>query len=363
MDQELAEPTTADRPSIRRPSSPRTGSRLRRAVVVLVVLLLGAAGVKWGARAYTHSLHFESTDDAFIEAHVIPIDPRVASYVKAVHVHDNQEVKAGQLLLELDPRDFQARVESAQAQLASSQAQVTQAKARVSAADAEIKVQKARLQAAQAELKRAQFDLHRLEALPTGAAAPTELVDAQAAAETAESNVAADKQAVDAAVAQQKLAEAQVGVSEADVQKSQAALDQAQLQLSYTKIVAPQAGRVTHKQIEPGAYVTVGQPMFAIVPSQVWVRATFKENDLTYMRPGQPVTIRVDAYPGRVWHGHVDSIQAGTGARFSLLPPENATGNYVKVVQRVPVKILFDDYDDSVMLGAGMSVVPEVKVR
>jgi len=143
-----------------------------------------------------------------------------------------------------------------------------------------------------------------------------------------------------------------------------AAVRQAELDLSYTKIYAPQSGRITRKSVEPGAYVQVGQTLFSIVPDQVWVVANFKETQLRYMQPGQPATVRVDAYPDKLFRGHVDSIQAGAGARFSLLPPENATGNYVKVVQRVPVKIVIDEPPDPKrVLGPGMSVVPEVKVR
>jgi membrane fusion protein (multidrug efflux system) len=168
---------------------------------------------------------------------------------------------------------------------------------------------------------------------------------------------AVSKQDMDNAVARERTALAQVARSEAAVQ-------QASLDLSYTKIFAPEAGRITRKRVERGAYVQVGQTLFVIVPDQVWVVANYKETQLEYMRPGQPASIHVDAYPDKVFHGHVDSIQAGSGAAFSLLPPENATGNYVKVVQRVPVKIVIDDPpDDEHVLGPGMSVVPEIQVR
>ncbi len=150
----------------------------------------------------------------------------------------------------------------------------------------------------------------------------------------------------------------------AQIGQLEAAVRQAELDISYTKISAPESGRITRKSVEPGAYVQVGQTLFSVVPDRAWVVANFKENQLRHMRPGQPARIRVDAYPDRVFNGHVDSIQAGSGARFSLLPPENATGNYVKVVQRVPVKILFDDPPEPDRpLGPGMSVVPEVTVR
>jgi membrane fusion protein (multidrug efflux system) len=159
------------------------------------------------------------------------------------------------------------------------------------------------------------------------------------------------------------VSEAQAQSAGASIEELQAAVAQAELDLSYTKIYAPDTGRVTHKSVEQGALVQSGQPLMAIVPGDVWVTANFKENQIGRMQPGQPVEITVDAYPGKTFKGHVDSIQAGTGARFSLLPAENATGNYVKVVQRVPVKIVFDEPPDPQhMLSPGMSVLPEVKV-
>ena len=167
-----------------------------------------------------------------------------------------------------------------------------------------------------------------------------------------------------AAEAEVVLSEAGVETATAAVQQAEARLQQAELNFSYTKIIAPMDGRVTARTVQPGNYVQPGQALLALVPKDVWVTANFKETQLTYMRPGQPVELRVDAYPNRKFKGHVDSLQAGTGARFSLLPPENAVGNYVKVVQRVPVKIVFDDpLPDGLDIAPGMSVVPEVKVR
>ena len=161
------------------------------------------------------------------------------------------------------------------------------------------------------------------------------------------------------------VSQAQAETAGATIEQLRAALEQAELELSYTKIYAPDSGRVTRKAVEEGALVQVGQPLMAIVPGDVWVTANFKESQIGYLKPGQPVEIYIDAYPDKVFRGHVDSIQAGTGARFSLIPPENATGNYVKVVQRVPVKIDFDkdQLDAQHLLAPGMSVVPEVKVK
>jgi membrane fusion protein (multidrug efflux system) len=276
--------------------------------LLLVAAALLAVAV-FGTRYYLHARAFESTDDAFIQADVVPMSPKVASYVLRVHVDHNQHVREGELLVELDPRDFEADLRQA----------------------------RANLDAGRAELVRAGLEAKRLRSLVTQQAVST--------------------QEVENATARERSARAQV-------EQLEAAVHQSELNLSYTKIFAPTTGRITRKQVEPGAYVQVGQTLFTIVPDVVWVVANFKENQLALMRPGQPVLIHVDAYPRAVFHGHVDSIQAGSGAAFSLLPPENATGNYVKVVQRVPVKILFDDPPDGdQVFGPGMSVVPEVQVR
>jgi len=294
------------------PSALPEQPRVRRYRRALALTLLGAALLALavvGPRYYWYAVAHESTDDAFIEGHVIPISSRVASHVAHVLVDDNQHVNTGDLLVELDPRDFQAQVAQARANLA----------------------------AAQAEAVRARADARRYE----------ELLRDQAVS----------RQDVDAAVAKDQAAAAQIAQLEA-------ALREAELNLSYARIVAPETGRVTRKSVEPGSYVQVGQTLFSIVPDRLWVVANFKESQLRYMRPGQPAEIVVDAYPDHVLRGHVDSIQRGSGARFSLLPPENATGNYVKVVQRVPVKIVFDQAPDPARpLGPGMSVEPTVRVK
>ncbi|MDD5217457.1 MAG: HlyD family secretion protein [Candidatus Omnitrophica bacterium] len=254
-------------------------------------------------------LCFESTDDAFIEGHVIPISPKVPAHVMKIRVADNQEVKAGEVLVELDDNDYEVGYEMA----------------------------KAELEAAQAEAEQARRDVERYKKL--------------------DAHDEISKQQLDRAVLRGRTADAQVDAANARVR-------QAELDVSYTKIFAPIAGHVTRKSVEEGAYVQTGQPLMAIVPDAKWVVANFKETQLTRMKPGQKVKIKIDTFPGKIFKGHVDSIQRGTGARFSLLPPENATGNYVKVVQRVPVKIVFDEPPSKqYSLAVGMSVVPEVQVR
>ena len=278
----------------------------RRPGVIVLAAALAVAGIGYGAFAMFHSFTRESTDDAFINAHIISTAPKIAGRVAAVHITDNQDVKKGELLVEIDPADAEAALAQANAKLGHDQA-------------AQFK--------ANQDLKRQQ------DLFGKGAISPQDR-------DTAIQNAATTK---------------------ADVQTDKAAVQQADLNLKYTKIIAPEDGRVTNKAVEPGDYVQVGQNLFALVTPERWLTANFKETQLRNMRPGQPAEVSVDAYPDHALRGHVDSIQAGSGARFSLLPPENATGNYVKVVQRVPVKIVLDEQPDvQRVLGPGMSVVPSV---
>lgn len=341
-----------------------------------VVLIIG---VVWGLRYVAFALSHETTDDAFIEAHVAPISPKVAGQVAAVHIHDNQEVKEGDLLVEIDPRDYAARLAEARAALDGATAlhkvaQINLEKSRSKLASIEADSEQARAQAvaAEAQATRAEADLKRArELLQTGAIAPQDFDLAQATARSADADLEAARRktaSAEALVAEERQQpahdQAQIDLAATEIEQAQAAARLAELALSYTKIFAPRDGRVTRKSVENGAYVQVGQILLALVPRDVWVVANFKESQLTHMRPGQSAEIRVDAYPDVRYGGHVDSIQTGTGARFSLLPPENAVGNYVKVVQRVPVKIVFDSQpDDGRLLGPGMSVVPVVRVE
>jgi membrane fusion protein (multidrug efflux system) len=333
----------------------------------------------FGIRYVAYALSSESTDDAFIEAHVTPISPKVAGQVVAVPVNDNQDVKEGNLLVEIDPRDYEARLVQARAALDGTTAQhkvaqinLEKSRSQLTSVQADAAQSAARVASAEAQAVRADADWRRArELLQTGAIAQQDFDSAQAMARSANADLEAArrKTASDealAAEAQQQLAhdQAQIDVAATMIEQAQATTRLAELQLSYTKILAPRDGRVTERSVERGSYVQEGQILLALVPRDVWVVANFKESQLTHMRPGQPAAIRVDAYPGVRYPGHVDSVQTGSGARFSLLPPENAVGNYVKVVQRVPVKIVFDaPPDDGHLLGPGMSVVPVVQVE
>jgi membrane fusion protein (multidrug efflux system) len=422
-------------------------------VVAAIVLILGAI---FGLRYWAYARAHESTDDAFIDGHIIPISPKVSGYVAKVYVQTNQLVKKGDLLAEIDARDYEARLAQAQAALqagmarlkeahsgveltrataranmqqasatvqqarsgvassraaaAAERSRISQAGAGVTTAQANVSQARSQVTAAEAEATRASADVERYQALYTKdeisrqrldqaiatartavaqleaargrvAAAEAQVSEARAAEVTAAENARRAQTQIGGAqaqvseamgrVAQANTAPQQVAVSQAQaetagasIEQLRAAVEQAELELSYTKIYAPEDGRVTNKSLEEGAIVQVGQPLMAIVPGEVWVTANFKESQIGQLRQGEPVEIYVDAYPDKVFKGHVDSIQAGTGARFSLLPPENAAGNYVKVVQRVPVKIVFDEQPDPQhMLAPGMSVEPEVMVK
>jgi membrane fusion protein (multidrug efflux system) len=422
-------------------------------IVVSIVLIVAAI---FGLRYWLYARAHESTDDAFIDGDVYPINPKVAGYVQKIYVKSNQQVKEGDLLLEIDPRDYQAKLDQAEAALAAGQARLreaqtgvdltrastnanvqsasatvrrartevsaqsaaaaaerartSQANAAISTAEANVSQARAQAAAAEAEAVRADADVVRYQALYDKDEVSKQRLDqaiatartANAQAEAARNKVSANQAMVSEARAAQntaaetaRRAQAQVAGTEAGVGEAQgrlmqantapqqvavsqaqaetagasidqlkAAVAQAELELSYTKIYAPSTGRITNKAIEEGSLVQVGQPLMAVVPGEVWVTANFKESQVGNLKPGQPVEITVDAFPGKVFKAKVDSLQAGTGARFSLLPPENATGNYVKVVQRVPVKIVFDDPAASqYLLAPGMSVVPEVKIK
>jgi len=407
--------------------------------LLIVVAVIGAAV---GLAYYLHRKGFESTDDAFIDGGIVQISPRVPGQVVRVLVTDNQHVNKGDLLVELDARDYETAVANAKAALSNAvaknsgakagldltdtvtdaalvqasaglkaaqaqvdvlRASVQQAEAAMGAAEAGLQQAEARRTAAEAEAQRAAADAERYRALykkdeiskqlldraetearataanldaarQMVAAAQAQLVQAKAARASAEASLRQAETLVRQAEGRLKEAQSrpeQIRIRRADfegagaeIERARAALQQAELNLSYTKIYAPESGYVTKKAVEPGNIVGAGQALMALVSDRLWVVANYKEVQLQRMRPGQPVSIKIDAYPQRRFRGKVDSIQSGSGARFSLLPPENATGNYVKVVQRVPVKIVFDEpLPSELKIGPGMSVVPEVKVR
>src|SRR6202046_2263820 len=303
------------------------------------------------------------TDDAYVSVHYATIAPRVPGQVTLVRVDDNDRVKAGQVLAELDDRDFRVALEQAQAQVAAAQASIANIEAQLDVQQAQITANQAQVDQAQAALVFAQQQAERYQHLEqTGYGTvqnaqqyTSQLHQQQAALQSAQATLNLAQRQLEALKAQRKSAVASLAQAEAQ-------RDQAKLNLSYTTVTAAQPGRVVSLGAAVGQFAQPGTNLTMFVPDQIWVTANFKEIPLDRMRPGEPGTLKMDAYPGRVIRGHVDSGQPGSGTAFSLLPAQNATGNYVKIVQRVPVKIVMDHPPTDVALGPGMSVVPTVQV-
>jgi membrane fusion protein (multidrug efflux system) len=294
--------------------------------------VLGFAAGVWGAGLWIqHARTWESTDNAFIAAHIHQVSARVAGTIAEVLVQDHQQAGAGDLLARLDPRDFEVKLQQAQAQLAQAQAQIRSAEAEVAHARAQAEKEAAQERKAEGDWERSQA-LYEGQA---GAISKQEFENARAARDAAR----ATRKAAESAHA---AAEAQSGGARAQLQAAEANVREAQLQLGYTEIRAPAAGRVGRKNIEAGNRVQPGQSLVALVQPEVWVLANFKETQLGRLRPGQPVRIRIDAFPGSELKGRIESLSPASGAQFALLPPDNATGNFTKIVQRVPVKIVLD---------------------
>jgi membrane fusion protein (multidrug efflux system) len=329
------------------------------AIVLLVVLVLIIVAIVF----WRNSRHHESTDDAFIDGYTSQVAAQTAGQVTHLYVNDNQLVKAGDPLLDIDSRDTDARVQQQRAQLISAQGQVEQAEAQVGVQRASAAQADAAVRQSQAQLTKAEQDLGRYRVVDPEAVPRQEYDNAESADRTARARLDADKASANAARAQVEASLAQVRAARSNVQAAQAQLDAANLQGSYTHVTAPIDGRVTRRSVDVGNVVANGQGLIALVSENLWVTANYKETQLTRMQPGQEVEITVDAFPDVKFRGHVDSIQRSTGQYFSMLPAENATGNYVKVVQRVPVKIVFDDdHVKQYTIGPGMSVSPDVSL-
>jgi membrane fusion protein, multidrug efflux system len=348
------------------PERRREASRKRRVRRFLLVAaataacLIGAGGIRW----WLQTRGYESTDDAFIDARQFAVSAKVSGYIVDVPVHDNQLVEAGAPLAHIDDRDYRTALEQAEAQLAQAKAGVANVVAQIAAQQAQIAQAEAQYAQAAAALSFAQEDSQRYQFLARrGAGSLQQAQHSDSDLQQKQAALDAAKWAIAASRAQLEVVQAQKASAEANVATAKAACGQAALNLSYTTITAAQRGRVAHLSAARGQFVQPGQALMMFVPDRIWVTANFKETQITDMHPGQPVTVTIDAYPDRKVEGHLDSIQPGSGTAFSLLPAENATGNYVKVTQRVPVKIVLDHVPADIALGPGMSVEPEVKVR
>ena len=351
------------------PKDEKPPEKLRKGFLRRRPLMAGAgliALLAAGAATYVYwdnASHFESTDDAFIAARQFAIAPKVAGYVTAVPVTDNQHVNKGDVIARIDQRDYLTALAQAQAQVAGAGAGIHNIDTQIATQDAQIAANQAQVAQAQANMELARVTWGRDQPLVKQgwATAQQGTTDVQ--------TLKAQQSAVDSAQAALKVAQRQIDTlraqrtsQEATLAQAQAQLDQAKLNLSYTTVTADQPGRVVNLSGAVGQYAQAGTNLTMLVPDEIWVVANYKETQLDRMRPGQPVDLEIDAYPERAFHGHVDSVQPGSGPAFSLLPPENATGNYVKIVQRVPVKLILDNPPTDVSLGPGMSVLPSVRV-
>lgn len=364
-------PAPQESPPAGAPASPvlaeakghRAGFLRRRPIVSAIGAMLLAAALGGGYLYLDDARHFQSTDDAFIAARQSSLAPKVSGYLTAVPVTDNQHVKAGDVIARIDDRDYRTALDQAEAQVAAAHASIENIDAQLDVQQAQISANQAQVDQAQAALVFAEQQAARYEHLgQTGYGTvqneqqyTSQLHQQQAALASAQATLKLAQRQIEALKAQRNSAVA--SLRQADAQR-----DQTELNLSYTTVTAAQPGRVVNLTAAVGQFAQPGTSLTMFVPDQIWVTANFKEIQLDHMRPGDPATLAIDAYPERKIHGRVESVQPGSGTAFSLLPAQNATGNYVKIVQRVPVKIIMDNPPADIALGPGLSVVPTVRV-
>ncbi len=333
------------------PNSNNRTQRKRKILVFSALAVILAVIIVSSLFYFEYRKTHVSTDDAFVDGRVYLVASKIPGTVKILHVTDNQMVKKGETLVEIDPADYEVRVLESRASLEAARHQLIELQASLDSA-------RAGLEAQESLLRKAEIDFQRADSLVKEDLVTKEFFDQKKTAlEVAQAQLKLSREVV-------KKTEASLGTQKAIIRQAQSTLQGAELNQSYTKVLAPADGYVTKRNVEAGNRVQTGQPLLAVVslaPGDVWITANYKETDLTRVKPGQKVRIKVDTYPGKVLQGRVESIMAGTGSAFSLFPPENATGNYVKVVQRIPVRIVLDESNNPApVLRIGMSVVPTI---
>ncbi len=344
--------------------APRRSFLRRRPFTSGMFAILLAASLGGGYLYWDYAGHFETTGDAFIAARQIAIAPKISGYVTEVPVTDNQHVAKGGAIARIDDRDYRIALEQANGQVAAAQAAIKNIDAQIAVQQAQINASNAQLEQAQAGLVFAKQQAERYEHLAgTGFGSVQNAQQYSSQLRQQEAGVQSFQAALKVQQRQIESLQAQRASAEASLDQAIAQRDQAQLNLQYTKVTAAEPGRVVNLTAAPGEFAQPGTNLTMFVPDDIWVTANFKETQLDRMRPGEPVTLTIDAYPEREIKGHVASVQPGSGTAFSLLPAQNATGNYVKIVQRVPVKIIIDNPPADVALGPGMSVEPTVRVN
>ena len=336
----------------------------RRPVISAIGAVLFAAVLGAGYVYLDNAEHFQSTDDAFIAARQSSLAPKISGYITAVPVTDNQHVVVGDIIARIDERDYRIAIEQAEAQVAAAQASIANVDAQLDVQQAQIAANQAQVDQAQAALVFAEQQAARYEHLEqTGYGTTQNAQQYSSQLRQQQAALASTQATLKLAQRQLESLKAQRNSALANLAQAQAQRDQAKLNLAYTAVTAAQPGRVVNLSAAAGQFAQPGTNLTMFVPDQIWVTANFKEIQLDRMRPGEAVTLQIDAYPGRTIRGHIDSVQPGSGTAFSLLPAQNATGNYVKIVQRVPVKIVMDNPPTDVALGPGMSVVPTVRIN
>jgi membrane fusion protein (multidrug efflux system) len=371
--EQVSKPLSTSTPPLREPvAAPPPKSTMRKKIIIGVVVVAAVIALTWAIKTFIYSRGHESTDNAQVDGHIVPVLSKVGGYVTAVLVQDNDSVREGQTLVRIDDSEYRVKVAQADADLAAAQSaaggrQFTgQSQAAVATASGQRSALDAQIQAALANQQKANADLARMRDLVSKQIVSAQQLDAaQAAAAAAAADVEALQRQASAAGGTVQNAQAGVRLAQARLQAAQASLDNAKLQLGYTNVTAPETGTISKKQVEIGQLVQAGQTMMSIVADTgTWVTANFKETQLNRMHVGQPVAIEVDAYPGCDAEGKVQSLSGATGARFALLPPDNATGNFTKVVQRLPVRIaITKGCGPTRPLRPGMSVVAHTDIR
>ena len=347
----------ADQPTIR-----------RRRRILVIGAVIGVFGLFFGIRYWMYASTHEDTDDAYVTGYTHQISSRITGTVKEVLVDDNWHVTAGQPLLKLDPRDYQVQLQKDRASYLQAQAQLLQATAQIPLAEAQLAQAQAQADSSKANSNYLQRTFERNRQLfyqGRGVISKQDLDTAQSEAETSVATYKANVAAVNVSNENLKVARAQQEAARAQAEAAQAQVKNSELQLSYCTVVAPVSGRIAEKTVQTGNRVSVGQALMAVVEDNVWIEANFKETQLERIRVGQPVDIKIDALPHYRFKGRVDSLQPGSGSNFALLPPDNATGNFIKIVQRVPVKILFDPVSIKAVrdkIVPGLSAVPSIAV-
>ncbi len=331
---------------------------------VIVPVITAAAFLVLGIVSIIYSFYYQSTDDAFVEGRLISVAPKASGHIINLYVNDNDEVKKGQLIAQIDPKDYEAKVKELEAALSEARANADVSASDVDKSESLLSEANENIDSAKSKLEFAKKDYDRYKSLNKDGICTKQEYDASKThldvAQSSYNESIEKKRGMDSAL-QSAIAKSEAALS--NIEKLEAQLETAKLNLSYTNIYAPQDGTISSRNIEEGNYVSIGQPILTVVSPEVWIVANFKETQVGKMKKGQSVVVKIDTYGGKKFNAKVDSIQRASGAKASLFPPENAVGSYIKIVQRIPVKITFTEDYSNYNIVPGMSVIPKVKIK